>query len=118
MPIWVAVQPGTNQELYRLSRLRDVGDVAPLVLQFAEYGCATLFQVAQSDPNYLRSLALTAQRRSAPRPCNSYLRSEPANRHPDNGERQRPIRDDMRRCPRAMYCGLACRSPPGPGTRR
>ena len=52
----------TNQELYRLSRLRDVGDVAQLVLQFGEYRGATLFQVAQSDPDYLRSLALTAQR--------------------------------------------------------
>jgi hypothetical protein len=52
----------TNQELYRLSSLRDVGDVAQLVLQFGEYRGATLFQVAQSDPDYLRSLALTAQR--------------------------------------------------------
>jgi len=52
----------TNQELYRLSRLRDVGGVAQLVLQFGEYRGATLFQVAQSDPDYLRSLALTAQR--------------------------------------------------------
>ena len=33
----------TNQELYRLSRLRDVGDVAQLVLQFGEYRGATLF---------------------------------------------------------------------------
>ena len=47
----------TNQELYRLSRLRDVGDVAQLVLQFGEYRGATLFHVAQSDPDYLRSLA-------------------------------------------------------------
>jgi len=52
----------TNQELYRLSRLRDVGDVAQLVLQFGEYRGATLFQVAHTDPDYLRSLALTAQR--------------------------------------------------------
>jgi hypothetical protein len=52
----------TNQELYRLSRLRDVGDVAQLVLQFGEYRGVTLFQVAQTDPDYLRSLALTAQR--------------------------------------------------------
>jgi hypothetical protein len=52
----------TNQDLYRLSRLRDVGDVAQLVLQFGEYRGATLFQVAPSDPDYLRSLALTAQR--------------------------------------------------------
>jgi hypothetical protein len=49
----------TNQELYRISRLRDV---AQLVLQFGEYRGATLFQVAQTDPDYLRSLALTAQR--------------------------------------------------------
>jgi hypothetical protein len=52
----------TNQELFRLSRLREVGDVAQLVLQFGEYRGATLFQVAQTDPDYLRSLALTAQR--------------------------------------------------------
>jgi hypothetical protein len=52
----------TNQELHRLSRLRDVGDVAQLVLQFGEYRGATLFQVAQADPDYLRSLALNAQR--------------------------------------------------------
>ena len=52
----------TNQELYRLSRLRDVGDIAQLVLQFGEYRGATLFQVAQTDPDYLCSLALTAQR--------------------------------------------------------
>jgi hypothetical protein len=52
----------TNQELNRLSRLRELGDVAQLVLQFGEYRGATLFQVAQTDPDYLRSLALTAQR--------------------------------------------------------
>ena len=52
----------TSQELYRLSRLRDVGDVGQLVLQFGEYRGATLFQVAQTDPDYLRSLAFTAQR--------------------------------------------------------
>jgi hypothetical protein len=52
----------TSQDLHRLSRLRDVGDVAQLVLQFGEYRGATLFQVGQSDPDYLRSLALTAQR--------------------------------------------------------
>jgi hypothetical protein len=52
----------TNQELYRLSRLREVGEVAQLVLQFGQYRGVTLFQVAQTDPDYLRSLALTAQR--------------------------------------------------------
>jgi hypothetical protein len=40
----------SNQDLYRLSRLRDVGDVAQLVLQFGEYRGATLFQVAQTVP--------------------------------------------------------------------
>ena len=39
-----------------------VVDVAQLVLQFREYRGATLFQVAQSDPDYLRWLGLTAQR--------------------------------------------------------
>jgi len=38
-----------------------VGDVAQLVLQFGEYRGATLFQVAQTDPAHLRSVALTAQ---------------------------------------------------------
>jgi hypothetical protein len=33
-----------------------------LVLLFGEYRGVTLFQVAQSDPDYLRSLALTVQR--------------------------------------------------------
>jgi hypothetical protein len=35
---------------------------AHLVLQFGEYRGAALFQVAQADPDYIRSLALTAQR--------------------------------------------------------
>jgi hypothetical protein len=42
-------------------RLCDVGDAAHLVLQFGEYRGATLFEVAQADPDYIRSLALTAQ---------------------------------------------------------
>ena len=42
--------------------MREVGNVAHPVLQFGEYRGATLFQVAQTDPDYLRSLALTAQR--------------------------------------------------------
>jgi hypothetical protein len=31
-------------------------------VQFGEYRGLTLFQVAQADPDYIRSLALTAQR--------------------------------------------------------
>jgi hypothetical protein len=69
----------TNQELYRLSRLREVGDVAKLVLQFGEYRGVTLFQVAQSDPDYLRCLRLPhSGLRSARRPCNSCVRSKRA----------------------------------------
>ena len=56
------VKQVTNQELHRISRLRDVGDAAHLVLNFGEYRGQTLFQVAQADPDYIRSLALTAQR--------------------------------------------------------
>src|SRR4051794_31115037 len=59
---FAAARQVTNQELHRISRLRDVGEVAQLVLQFGEYRGATLFQVAQADPDYIRSLAMTAQR--------------------------------------------------------
>jgi hypothetical protein len=61
-PTSAPVKQVTNQELYRLSRLREVGDVAQLVMNFGEYRGATLFQIAQADPDYLRSLALSAQR--------------------------------------------------------
>ena len=60
-PVAVAKQV-TNQDLHRISRLCDVGDAAHLVLNFGEYRGTTLFQVAQIDPDYVRSLALTAQR--------------------------------------------------------
>jgi hypothetical protein len=57
-----AAKEVTSAELNRISRLCDVGDAAHLVLQFGEHRGATLFQVAQADPDYIRSLALTAQR--------------------------------------------------------
>jgi hypothetical protein len=57
-----AAKQVSNQELHRISRLCDVGDAARLVLNFGEYRGSTLFQVAQFDPDYIRSLALTAQR--------------------------------------------------------
>ena len=60
-PVAVAKQV-TNQDLHRISRLCDVGDAAHLVLNFGEYRGTTLFQVAQIDPDYIRSLALTARR--------------------------------------------------------
>ena len=45
-----------------MARLYEVGEAAHLVLQFGEYRGASLVQVAQVDPDYIRSLALTAQR--------------------------------------------------------
>jgi hypothetical protein len=72
-----------------MAHASDVGDVAQLVLQFGEYRGATLFQVVQKDPDYLRSQALTAQRPSGPRlrRCNSCVRSKPANGPQDDPER-------------------------------
>ncbi|MBV9600976.1 MAG: hypothetical protein JOZ87_29525 [Chloroflexi bacterium] len=57
-----AAKQVTSAELHRISRLRDVGDAAHLILNFGEYRGSTLFQVAQADPDYIRRLALTAQR--------------------------------------------------------
>jgi hypothetical protein len=52
----------TWQDVDRVTRLYETGDAAHLVLQFGEHKGATLFQVAQIDPDYVRRLALTAQR--------------------------------------------------------
>jgi hypothetical protein len=52
----------TSQDLNRVARLYEVGEAAHLVLQFGEYRGISLVQVAQADPDYIRSLALTAQR--------------------------------------------------------
>jgi hypothetical protein len=52
----------SRQDVDRITRLYEAGDAAHLVLQFGDYKGATLFQVAQLDPAYIRSLALTAQR--------------------------------------------------------
>jgi hypothetical protein len=46
----------------RITRLYEAGDAAHLVVQFGEYKGATLFQVAEMDPDYVRWLALSAQR--------------------------------------------------------
>ena len=55
-------KPVTQQDVERIMRLHEVGDAAQLVLQFGEYKGATLVQVAERDPDYVRQLALTAQR--------------------------------------------------------
>jgi hypothetical protein len=85
----------TNQELYRLSRLRDVGDVAQLILQFGEYRGATLFQVAQTDPDYLRSLALTAQRPQVRAAAMQLVRALEASQQPP-GRRRTPKTNSRR----------------------
>jgi len=55
-------RPVTRQDVDRVTRLYETGDAAHLVLQFGEYKDCTLLQVAQTDPDYVRRLALTAQR--------------------------------------------------------
>jgi hypothetical protein len=46
----------------RITRLYETGDAAHMVLQFGEYKGVTLARVAELDPEYVRSLAITAQR--------------------------------------------------------
>jgi hypothetical protein len=55
-------RPVTWQDVDRVTRLYETGDAVHLVLQFGEHKGTTLFQVAQTDPDYVRRLALTAQR--------------------------------------------------------
>jgi hypothetical protein len=52
----------TPRELGVLRSVSDAGDAARLILQFGPHRGATLGQVAQTDPAYLRELALKAQR--------------------------------------------------------
>ena len=55
-------RPVTRQDVDRVTRLYETGDAAHLVLQFGKYKDCTLLQVAQTDPDYVQRLALTAQR--------------------------------------------------------
>jgi hypothetical protein len=52
----------SRQQLERLRRLHDTGEAGQLVLQFGQYRGTPLVEVADHDPDYVRSLALTAQR--------------------------------------------------------
>jgi hypothetical protein len=45
-----------------LKRIQSAGEVAQLILVFGPHAGETLGQVAQADPDYVRRLALTAQR--------------------------------------------------------
>ena len=77
----------TSAELNRISRLCDVGDAARLVVQFGEYRGLTLFQVAQADPDYIRSLALTAQRPQVRAAAIQVVRALEASERPANRRR-------------------------------
>jgi hypothetical protein len=56
-------QPSVSlDQLETLRAIQDAGDTARLVLAFGPHAGETLGQVAQTDPNYLRDLALSAQR--------------------------------------------------------
>jgi hypothetical protein len=57
-----ATRAATRQDVERLSRLHEAGEAAHLVLHFGEHKGNTLLQVARNDPDYVRRLALTAQR--------------------------------------------------------
>jgi hypothetical protein len=52
----------SSEGLDILKRIQSAGDVAHLILAFGPHAGETLGQVAQSDPDYVRRLALTAQR--------------------------------------------------------
>jgi hypothetical protein len=57
-----ATRAVTRQDVERLSRLHEAGEAAHLVLHFGEHKGNTLLQVARNDPDYVRRLAMTAQR--------------------------------------------------------
>jgi hypothetical protein len=57
-----AARAVTRQDVECLTRLHEAGDAAHLVLRFGEHKGNTLLQVARTDPDYVRRLALTAQR--------------------------------------------------------
>jgi hypothetical protein len=52
----------SSEGLDVLKRIQSAGEVAQLILVFGPHAGETLGQVAQSDPDYVRRLALTAQR--------------------------------------------------------
>ena len=56
------VRPVSRQDVERVTRLYETWDAAHVVLNFGQYRGAALVQVAQTDPDYVHQLALTAQR--------------------------------------------------------
>jgi hypothetical protein len=78
-----------------LKRIQSAGEVAQLVLVFGPHAGETLGQVAKSDPDYLRRLALTAQRpdvRAAAARLVDVLPSAPHDRRGQQRSRRGPWR--------------------------
>jgi hypothetical protein len=57
-----APAPVTLEQVETLRAIQDAGETARLVLAFGPHAGETLGQVAQADPAYLRTLALSARR--------------------------------------------------------
>ena len=57
-----SVRPVSRQDVDRVTRLYEAGNAAHLVLNFGQYRGASLVHIAQTDPDYVHQLALTAQR--------------------------------------------------------
>jgi hypothetical protein len=77
--------PVSLEQVETLRAIQDAGDTARLVLAFGPHAGETLGQVAQADPSYLRTLALSARRpdvRAAARHIVSLL-PEPRRRRPE-----------------------------------
>jgi hypothetical protein len=89
----------TPQDVERLSRLHEGGEAAHVVLHFSEHKGNTVLHVVQNDPDYVRRLALTAQRpqvRAAARELLvAILASEQAAQH--RRPKKRKVRADGRR---------------------
>jgi hypothetical protein len=54
--------PVSLEQVETLRAIQDAGDTARLVLAFGPHAGETLVQVAQADPSYLHTLALSARR--------------------------------------------------------
>ena len=90
-----ATRPVTRRDVERITRLYEAGDAAHLVVQFGPYKGATLLQVAELDPDYVRRLALSAQRpqvRAAARQVAAALDASPSTSESTFRTRVRPRR--------------------------
>ena len=87
-----ATRPVTRRDVERITRLYEAGDAAHLIVQFGPYKGATLLQVAELDPDYVRRLAQSAQRpqvRAAARQVVAALDAGPSTSEPRTRARPR-----------------------------